>query len=217
VAGAAFALSLVGAVVLLGAVSRGDDGGGSDVVVIPTTRPAAVPREGNIYGDPNATITVTEYLDFQCPICLRAALTVIAEIDRRYVETGEAKLEVQPIAILGNESVDAAEAAKCADAQGKFWEYHDTLFANQSGENKGTFKPDNLKRFAAAIGLDAASFDSCLDSARYESQVAQDTESAKSIGVKGTPTIFVNSTKVETSVDAISAAIDAAPSGPSDQ
>lgn len=211
VAGAAFALSLVAAVVLLGAVSRGDDGGSSEVVVVPTSRPSTVPRNSNVYGDPNATVTVTEYLDFQCPVCLRAELSVINEIDRLYVEPGKAKLEVKAIAILGDESVDAAEATQCADDQGQFWEYHDTLFANQAGENKGTFSIANLKRFAEAIGLDTASFNSCLDSNTYESQVKADTVAARGLpDFEGTPTIFVNGQKVETSVDAISAAIEAA-------
>lgn len=215
IAGAAFALSLVAAIVLLGAVSRGDDGGSSnDTVVIPTERPATVTRSSNVYGDPGAAVTVTEYLDFQCPACLRAGLSVISDIDRLYVEPGKAKLEVKPIAILGDESVDAAEAAQCADDQGHFWEYHDALFANQAGENKGTYSITNLKRFAAALGLDTGSFDSCLDSNTYESQVKADTLAARGLpGFHGTPTVLVDGQKVDTSVDAISAAIEAALSG----
>jgi protein-disulfide isomerase len=213
--GAALALGVVGLVILLGAVSRGGDRGSvGGPVVVPTPRPAAVPRNGTVYGSPNAAVTITEYLDFQCPVCLRAELSVISEIDRLYVEPGKARFEVKPIAILGDESVDAVEAARCADDQGQFWEYHDTLFANQSGENKGTFTIDNLKRFAVALGLDTGAFNSCLDSNKYESQVKEDTLAARGLpDFRGTPTIYVGAQKVETSVDAIKAAIETALAG----
>jgi protein-disulfide isomerase len=212
-AGAAFALALVGAVVLLGAVSRGDDGGASAEIIVPTPRPTGVPTNGAVLGAPSASVTVTEYLDFQCPVCLRAALTVIADIEEQYVNTGQARLEIKPIAILGDESVAAAGAAQCANDEGHFWAYHDILFANQGAENDGGFSDGRLKSLAAAIGIDTATFNSCVDGNKYESQVRSNTEAAKTLGVKGTPTIFVNGQKVETSVDAISAAIDAALAG----
>jgi protein-disulfide isomerase len=192
-------------------LARGDGGNIGDAVVVPTTRPASVPRNGLVYGDPNATVAVTEYLDFQCPVCLRAGLTVLADIEQQYVESGKASFEVRPIAILGDESVDAAEAAHCANDEGQFWEYHDTLFANQAGENKGTFAIDNLKRFAEALQLDTGAFNSCLDSNKYESQVKADTVAARGLpDFRGTPTIYVDGQKVETSVDAIKAAIETA-------
>jgi hypothetical protein len=77
IGGAAVALSLVAALILLGALSRGDGGGDFGPIVAPTPRPAAVPRDGAIYGDPSATVTVTEYLDFQGPVCLRSVVTVL--------------------------------------------------------------------------------------------------------------------------------------------
>ncbi len=211
--GAAVALALVAALILLGALSGGDGGGNFGPVVAPTARPATVPRDGAVYGNPNATVTVTEYLDFQCPVCLRAGLTVLLEIEQNYVESGKANLEVVPIAILGDESVAAAEAAQCAQDQGRFWEYHDILFANQGAENDGGFSADRLKSFAATIGLDTTAFDTCLDSGGYESDVKARTAASKDLGVKGTPTVFVNGQKVETSVDAIAAAIDRALAG----
>lgn len=213
IAGAAIALALVAAVVMLATTSRDNGDGANAPIVVPTARPAAVATNGMVYGDPAAPVTVTEYLDFQCPVCLRAGLTVLAEIEEKYVATGQAKLEVKPIAILGDESVAATEAARCAADQGLFWPYHDILFANQGAENDGGFNDSRLKEFAARLGLDTASFNSCLDDGTYESSVESDTEAAKELGVKGTPTIFVNGTKVETSVGAISSAIEAAASG----
>jgi protein-disulfide isomerase len=211
IAGAAFALSLVAVVILLGNVSLSTDSGRSDVVVVPTQRPQAVPRNGTVYGEPDAAVTISEYLDFQCPVCRRAGLSVLPEIEQEYVEPGRARLEVRTIAFLGDESVAAAEAAQCADEQGRFWEYHDILFANQGRENSGAFSEGNLKRFAEALGLQTGPFNACLDSGRYESSVKEATDAAmERPDFKGTPTFLVNGQEVETSVDAISAAIDAA-------
>lgn len=213
IAAAAIALALVAAIIMLGTASRDNGDGANAPIVMPTARPSAVATNGMVYGEPGATVTVTEYLDFQCPVCLRAGLTVLAEIEQKYVETGQAKLQVKPIAILGDESVAATEAAHCAADQGRFWPYHDVLFANQGAENDGGFNDSRLKEFASRVGLDTASFNTCLDSGTYESGVKSDTQAAKDLGVKGTPTIFVNGTKVETSFEAISGAIEVALSG----
>ena len=214
IAGSAFALSLVAALILLGNVSLSTDSGSSDVVLVPTQRPQAVPRNGTVYGEPDAAVTISEYLDFQCPVCRRAGLNVLPEIEQEYVEPGKARLEIRPIAFLGDESVAAAEAAQCAEEQGRFWEYHDILFANQGRENGGAFSEGNLKRFAEALGLQTGPFNACLDSGKYESSVKAATDAALELpDFKGTPTFLVNGQKVETSVDAISAAIDAALSG----
>lgn len=135
---------------------------------------------------------------------------MLPTIEQQYVESGKAKLEAKPIAILGNESLLAAQAAKCADDQGRFWDFYDILFANQKQESSGAFSSDNLKRFAAALGLDAASFGSCLDSGKYANRVKQDTAAAKGQGVSSTPTIRVNGQTVDPTVDAVRSAIQAA-------
>ena len=97
---------------------------------------------------------------------------------------------------LGPESQWAAEASECAGEQGEaaFWAYHDILFDNQSGENQGAFNKDNLKGFAADLGLDTESFNQCLDSGKYTSVVETDTQTAQSIGVRSTPSFLVNGT-----------------------
>ncbi|HET9475990.1 MAG TPA: thioredoxin domain-containing protein [Dehalococcoidia bacterium] len=213
VTGAAVALGLVAAVIMVGTASRDDSDGADDPIVVPTSRPSAVDTNGMIYGNPDASVTVVEYLDFQCPVCLRANQNVLHEIEQKYVETGQAKLEVKPIAILGDESVAATEGAQCASAQGRFWPYHDILFANQGAENDGGFSDSRLKEMATKVGLIASTFNNCLDSDTYESRVKADTDAANDQGVRGTPTIFVDGTRVETSVDAISSAIEAALSG----
>jgi len=81
----------------------------------------------------------------------------------------------------------AAEAAQCAHAQGKFWEYHDKLFENQSA-----LQTEDLKQYAAGLGLDADDFGECLDSRRFRDDVGQDQREGSTFGVRGTPAFFVN-------------------------
>lgn len=88
---------------------------------------------------------------------------------------------------MHNNAQKAAEASDCANAQGKFWEYHDKLFANQRA-----LTPDNLKQYAADIGLDVAAFNACLDSGEFAGDVRKDTSDGKKAGVSGTPAFFVN-------------------------
>lgn len=95
-------------------------------------------------------------------------------------------------AFLGPESQWAGEASECAADQNAFWEYHDLLFANHAGENQGAFSRENLKQFAAELGLDAKAFNDCMDSEKYASTVINETRWAQSVGVQSTPTIVVN-------------------------
>lgn len=137
-------------------------------------------------------------------------MSVLPEIEREYVESGKAKFEAKPIAILGEESVLAASAAECANDQDRYWEFHDILFANQGREGGGAFSADNLKRFAEALSLDTAAFNTCLDTGKYESQVQAATQTSRADGVKVTPTVLVNGEGVDPTIDAIKAAIETA-------
>jgi protein-disulfide isomerase len=109
-----------------------------------------------------------------------------------YVNSGKVRLAYWHFAFLGEESTWAAEATECAADQDKFWEYHDLLFEKQAGENQGAFNKDNLKAFAAEMGLDTAAFDECLDTGKYTEIVQQDTATAQQIGVQSTPSFVVN-------------------------
>ena len=115
-------------------------------------------------------------------------------IDENYVKSGAVRFGYWNFAFLGEESTWAAEAAECAADQDKFWEYHDTLFASQSGENQGAFSKENLKKLAAEIGLDSGQFNECLDSGKHTEQVQSDTALAQQIGVQSTPSFLVNGT-----------------------
>jgi protein-disulfide isomerase len=98
------------------------------------------------------------------------------------------------MAFLGEESIWAAEAAECAADQNKYWEYHDKLFASQNGENQGAFEKENLKQFAADLGLDSDEFNACMDSGKHTELVKSDTTLAQQIGVQSTPSFLVNGT-----------------------
>lgn len=151
---------------------------------------------GKVQGDPNAPITLEEYADFQCPACGTFARGTLKQIEEKYVTNGTVKIVFRHFAFIGEESLRAAEATECANEQGKFWEYYDTLFANQAGENAGAFADDKLQGFARGLGLDMTAFDACFSSGKYRAAIQQETANGKLRGVSSTPTLFVNDKKV---------------------
>ena len=151
-----------------------------------------IQKDDFVLGNPSAKVVLIEYGDFQCPFCGRFFQTVEKQITETYIKTGKAAFIWRDFAFLGEESFRAAEAARCAGEQGKFWDYHDHLFNNQKGENERAFSNQNLKRFAKELKLDEAKFNSCLDSGKYRNVVEDQSEEGRLLGVSGTPTTFVN-------------------------
>lgn len=151
------------------------------------------PQLANTMGDPNAPVKIVEYADFQCPYCRAFWQDTEPQIVETYIKTGKVYYEYRSVgAFLGPESAAAAEAAYCAGDQGKFWQYHDTLFANWTGENVGDFSTANLQKFAASLGLDPAAFNACLDNGKYSDRLQQDVNNARSNGVRATPSFLIN-------------------------
>src|SRR3972149_3116117 len=177
------AVALVVVFILIGG------GGGSDGQVDIPGR--TVSTEGRTIGPADARVTVDEYSDFQCPFCARAAESMVPKIEDQYVTDGRVRLVYHPMGMIGDESVWSAEAAECANEQGKFWDYHDKLFENQRGENQGAFAIDNLKRFAQELGLDTQTFNQCIDSHKYEALVKAETKEALDKGITSTPTFVI--------------------------
>ena len=136
-------------------------------------------------------------------------MSVLPVIEDEFVASGKARIEIQPISFLGEKSGIAAQGAECANDQGRFWDFHDMLYANQKPKGQSPFSREDLKRFAALLGLDTAAFGSCMDSEKYAAKVERDTAAAQARGVSSTPTIFVNGKKVEATADALRAAIQA--------
>jgi protein-disulfide isomerase len=146
--------------------------------------------ETNTIGDKSAKIEVIAFEDFQCPFCGR--FFVDAEpIIKNYVTAGKIRFTYKDFAFLGPESKKAAEAARCAEDQGKFWEYHDYLFNHQNGENQGNFADPKLKSFAKTLNLDQTAFSKCLDTGKYTQVVADSATEGRDAGVQGTPKAFI--------------------------
>jgi protein-disulfide isomerase len=149
-------------------------------------------RAANREGNPDAKITVYEFADYQCPFCKRNHDVVGPELRKQYVDSGKINIVFKHFTFLGQESIWAAQAAECAADQGKFWEYHDLLFAKQGSENGGTFTKENLIKYAQELKLDASKFDPCLNNDETLERVKADTLEGRNVGVTGTPTFFIN-------------------------
>lgn len=163
-----------------------------------STIPSGLTKDGDpVLGSPDAPVTITEFSDYQCPHCANFAKNTLPLVIKDYVATGKVRYVHQDAAILGEESQWAAQAAHCAADQGHFWEYHELLFQKQSGENQGTFSRDNLKKYAADLGLDTTKFNQCVEQNTYSQKVVQETATAKQRGLKGTPSFFVDDEFVE--------------------
>jgi len=161
-------------------------------VIIPDPLAAPANADGKAWGPADAPVLIEEFADYQCPYCGEFAKGVGHQLAEAYADSGQVRFEYKNFAFIGNESVKAAEAAECANAQGMFWQYHDTVFANQRGENLGAFSNANLKNFAAVIGLDEGAFNSCFDRGEYASVVRAEKSEGEDRGINSTPTLFIN-------------------------
>lgn len=180
----------------------------------PLVRPAHAlgPADGEVTGAATAPVTVEEYGDFQCPHCRDFQRTVGPTISQ-LVKAGKIRFVYHPMAFLGPESVAAANAATCAGDQGKFWPYHDLLFADQAPvENSGFLSTSQLLAFGRQLGLTDSRFVTCVRSGTYVPWVNHVTDEASQRGVNATPTIFVNGQAAPdaTTVQGLLAAVNAA-------
>jgi protein-disulfide isomerase len=149
-------------------------------------------------GQQAAPLTMVEFTDYQCPFCGRYARDTYAQIDKEYIATGKVKYVLLdlPLESIHKFAFKAAEAAHCAGEQGKYWEMHDRLFANQQ-------TLDDWNAHAEAVGLDVARFEGCLNSDKTVAEIRRDMTQAQIAGVTGTPGFFLaltdpTTTKVRT-------------------
>ena len=144
-----------------------------------------------IMGNPSATITIVEWGDYQCTFCYKFHQSTLNTIKQDFIETGKVKLVFKDFPLNGPDSVLAAEAAYCAQDQGKYWQYHDELYKNWGGERTGWITRDSLDKFATTVNLDLEKFDKCLDDHKYLERVNQMYEFGKEIGIDATPSFLV--------------------------
>ena len=136
-------------------------------------------------GSASAPIELIEFADFECPYCLAASPTV-TQVLNTYGDRIRMVFRIYPLQNHPN-ARPAAEAAQCANEQGKFWAYHDRLFGNP-----GHLLVPELKQTAVDLGLDAAKFNACVDARKYKSVVEADQQAGNDAGVTGTPAFFIN-------------------------
>lgn len=149
---------------------------------------AVISGARHFYGDQNAPVTLVEFGDFNCGYCGRWARETLPRIDEKYIKTGKVRMAYIHFPILGADSMTAAEATECAAQQDRFWEFHNTLFANQGIG----FTPSHLTVLAEDLGLDTAAFESCLANFTDRATLEDDIRLAQVMGVRGTPAFLVN-------------------------
>lgn len=172
---------------------------GSFVQITPVARPL---ENGKGVGNPAAKIEITVYEDFQCPACKEYTTSIEPQLlQSSYITDGQVYYEFKQFPFLDSQSVSkeshqAANASMCALAQGKFWDYHDILFANQTGENVGAYTDKRLVAFAELLGLDMTAFNKCFKADQYSAEIEQDYQEGVSLGVNSSPTVLLNGKEI---------------------
>jgi len=144
-----------------------------------------------ILGNPNAPITMVEFGDYQCTFCSKFFHETENSIITNYIKTGKVKILFKDYIILGQDSINAANAAHCASDQKLFWEYHSMLYNNWAGENTGWADLAHLHEFANTLGLDMDVFSTCMSDLKWNELVNLSSKDGQKLGVSGTPTFFV--------------------------
>jgi protein-disulfide isomerase len=146
-----------------------------------------------VMGNSNAKVTIVEFADFRCPFCEKFFTDTLSQIKKDYVDTGKAKFYFRNFPFLGDASIVAANAAECANDQGKFWEFHDYLYKNQPSESDTSmYNADTLSQAAATLGLNSDQFKTCLTNKTDQAKTNKDLSEGQAAGVSGTPTLFIN-------------------------
>ncbi len=137
-------------------------------------------------GNPDAPITIVEFADFQCPYC-RKATPIMREVLNKYKDQVRLAFRDFPLQELHPYAQRAAEAARCATAQGKFWAYHDVLFSGTA-----RLSEQDLREHAVTLSLDMTQFDACMQDGGFKARIAEDRKAGMLAGVSGTPGFFIN-------------------------
>lgn len=142
-------------------------------------------------GSPNASVTMVEFGDYQCPTCGEWYRSQEPLLIQNLVDTGKAKLVWRDFDYYGPDSVSASEAAYAAGEQGKFWQFHDLLFQSQQTPNNGWASRQNMETFAQQLGLNMTQFNQSFNSGKYDSLINANHGLGVQAGVTGTPTFFL--------------------------
>lgn len=176
--------------------------GGSTSVGLP------VVADDHILAVGNPPLTIVEYADFQCPNCGRFARNTFSGVKEKYIDTGKVRWVVRhlPLTAIHENAQAAAEAAECASNQGKFFEYGDILYNNQSALTTA-----DLLNYATQLGLDTSAFTTCTTTRASKARVDRDAQSGRDLNIPGTPAFFIGNDLVTgfKRIDEFSALVDA--------
>jgi len=142
-------------------------------------------------GNPSSPISILEWGDYQCTFCYRFHTSSFNVILDEYINSGRANFVFKDFPLNGPDSVFAAEAAYCAEDQGKYWQYHDELYTNWGGERTGWITVDSLNKFATTVDLEIDEFNSCINEHKYRQRVLELEKFGKEIGIDATPYFFI--------------------------
>lgn len=150
-----------------------------------------------VKGNENAPVTIVEFSDFECPFCGRFYSETLDQIVKEYIDTGKAKLYYRhyPLSFHPN-ATPLALASECANDQGKFWEMHDKIFDATVAGTSSTATTDTMKQWAVDLGLNASTFNNCLDNKTHQSKIDEDFAAGSEVGVSGTPTFYINGKQI---------------------
>lgn len=189
-------IALVGAVLMVQGARRG--GGAASVAPIDLQALDASDlvekARGVKLGPDSAPLQVMVFSDYMCPACAYFATAIEPLLQQEFVQAGKVQLIAYDFPLGGSHihSFLAARAARCAEDQGKFWEYHRQMLAQQAAWSYSRVPPtDRFQEFAVQLGLDAAAFDRCLNSDAHAELVTANHQLGQSIGVNGTPTVII--------------------------
>jgi protein-disulfide isomerase len=155
------------------------------VVLLSAPRVEVAYDPARVRGNPKAPVMIVEFSDYQCPYCHQVEPTV-KEVLAKYGDKVSLSYRDFPLTAIHSQALIAAEASRCAEEQGKFWEYHDQLFAASKLEK------DSLIEYARNLKLDDKQFESCLTSEKYKADIDKDLQEGKTAGITGTPGFFIN-------------------------
>ena len=144
-----------------------------------------------IIGDIDAKITILEFGDYQCTFCYKFHQQTLEKIKESYIDTGKVNYTYKDFPLNGLDSILAAEASFCANEQGKYWEYHDTIFNNWAGERTGWITSNSLLDFAEQNKLNVNEFTECVNNHKYTQKVIENQKFAENIGINATPSFLI--------------------------
>lgn len=146
-----------------------------------------------VKGDKNAKVTIVEFSDFECPFCAAFFKDTLPQLTKDYIDTGKVKMYYRHYPLdFHPKAKPLANAAECANEQGKFWEMHDRIFTENSGGTLASATDDTYKQWAVELGLSADQFNSCYDAKKYEANITKDSADGQKFSVSGTPTFYIN-------------------------